>query len=63
MNSPLAIKRVGPPNAYDKYPWGTICIVNDGSLYRQISKNEENPVWDRFSDDYPEGSTTLFHER
>lgn len=51
MEHPSIIKRFGPPNAYDQYPYGTICRVQDGSIYRQISRDENNPQWDQVTDD------------
>lgn len=48
---PTVIKRFGAPNIYDQYPFGTICNVNDGSIYKQISRCGDTPVWEQITDD------------
>jgi hypothetical protein len=53
MSNPTVIQRFGPPNIYDQYPFGTICNVHDGSIYRQISRDENAPQWERITDDQP----------
>jgi hypothetical protein len=49
--SPLILNRYGEPNKFDHCPEGTICKVMMGAngeyvLYKQISPDEENPVWE-----------------
>lgn len=51
MPNPTVIQRFGPPNIYDQYPFGTICNVQDGSIYKQISRDETTPSWERLTDD------------
>lgn len=51
LDHPHRIKRFGAPNLYDMHPYGTICEVSDGSLYKQISKDQDNPIWDKLTDD------------
>lgn len=51
MEHPSIIKRFGPPNVYDQYPYGTFCQLHDGSVYKQISRDENKPQWDRVTDD------------
>ena len=51
MELPKRIKRFGAPNTYDLHPYGTICELSNGSLYRQISRNEDNPIWDKVTND------------
>ena len=52
MNTPQIIKRFGPPNSYDLYPYGTICMVADGTVYKQISREEECPLWEDITEEY-----------
>jgi hypothetical protein len=47
----IVITRFGAPNIYDQYPLGTLCNSQDGSIYKQISRDENSPVWDRLTDD------------
>jgi hypothetical protein len=51
MGNPLTIKRFGPPNCYDRHPFGTLCELQDGSLYQQMSRDEDNPDWILFTDE------------
>jgi hypothetical protein len=43
------IVRHGPPSNLDTAPTGTLCKVSNSSnkveIYKQISHDEENPVW------------------
>jgi hypothetical protein len=50
------IVRFGPPSSLDTAPLGTLCKVSNSSnrveIYKQISHDEENPIW-VLVDDYP----------
>lgn len=41
----MEITRFGPPNEFDQFPKGTICIV-DHDRYKQISEDEQHPKWE-----------------
>lgn len=43
------IVRFGPPSKFDTAALGTMCKVSNSSnrveIYKQISHDEENPIW------------------
>ena len=48
------IVRHGHPNGYDHAPQGTICMcILDKTVWKQISKEEENPLWDEITESHP----------
>lgn len=43
--TPQRILRAGPPSLFDHAPFLSLCIVENGNNYIQMSKDEEYPVW------------------
>jgi len=46
---PQVIQRMSDPNTYDHAPYGTLCITNDGKVFKQIHKDSDKPIWDNIT--------------